>query len=333
MKIVVTGALGHIGSRLIRELPGHFSDLELVLVDDLTTQRFPALFGLPDGAKYRFTEMDVTSGDIDTIVRDAATVVHLAAITDATSSFEKRDIVESVNFTATERVARACIAQGAPMIMLSTTSVYGTQNSRVDEFCSESELKPQSPYAETKLREERLIHKLHMEYGLAAVICRFGTIFGTSPGMRFHTAVNKFCWQAVMGEPITVWKTAYDQKRPYLDIEDAVSAIAFIIQKNLFDGNVYNVVTDNATVRDVVDIIRAHVPSLEIEFVETKIMNQLSYEVANSRMSSVGFQVQGDLQRGIADTVALLRNANYELDDRELMETPVNSGMKLRKGK
>ena len=34
--------------------------------------------------------------------------------------------------------------------------------------------------------------------------------------MRFHTAVNKSCWQAVMGQPLTVWETAYGQKRTYL---------------------------------------------------------------------------------------------------------------------
>ena len=39
MKIVVTGALGHIGSRLIRELPTIFSDAKIVLIDNLSTQR------------------------------------------------------------------------------------------------------------------------------------------------------------------------------------------------------------------------------------------------------------------------------------------------------
>ena len=71
--------------------------------------------------------------------------------------------------------------------------------------------------------------------------------------MRFHTAVNKFCWQAVMGQPITVWNTAYDQKRPYLDLFDASRAIAFIIENNIFDGRIYNVLTQNFTVRQVVD--------------------------------------------------------------------------------
>ena len=312
MKVVITGALGHIGSRLLRELPGRFPDLHIALIDNLSTQRYSSLFNLPEGASYRFWEMDVTHGDVGPIIRGADAVVHLAAITDATASFEKRDMVERVNYTATEKTAETCACEGVPMIMLSTTSVYGTQNSQVDEFCSEADLKPQSPYAETKLREEKLIQRLHAELGLDAIICRFGTIFGISPGMRFHTAINKFCWQAVMGIPITVWKTAFDQKRPYLDLNDAVSAITFIIRNRLFDGNIYNVVTENATVRDVVEHIREHVPDLEIEFVETEIMNQLSYEVANSRMAKAGFTVEGNLARGIAETIALLRTANSE---------------------
>ena len=78
---------------------------------------------------------------------------------------------------------------------------------------------------------------------LRAIICRFGTIYGFSPGIRFHTAVNKFCFQAVFNQKITIWKTAYNQKRPYLDLIDAVNAIAFIINQNIFDGEVYNILT------------------------------------------------------------------------------------------
>src|SRR5262249_26310726 len=160
-------------------------------------------------------------------------------------------------------------------IHLSSTSVYGTQKTTVSEDCSAEELKPQSPYAVTKLKEEDLVLSL-TKSGLKAVVCRFGTIFGASPGMRFHTAVNKFCWQAVMRQPLSVWRTAYDQKRPYLDLGDAVRAIPYIIEHDLFDGRVYNVLTLNATVRDIVDTIRQFVPDLEVSFVDSPIMNQLS---------------------------------------------------------
>ena len=309
MKIVVTGALGHIGSHLIRRIPDFFPDCEVVMIDNLATQRFPSLFNLPDNARYRFIEGDVTTMELEPLIVAADAVVQLAAITDATSSFDRAEEVERVNLTATKRVADACIAAGTPMIMASSTSVYGTQESQVDEDCSPDELKPQSPYAETKLKEEALTRR-KCDDGLRAVIFRYGTIFGTSPGMRFHTAVNKFCWQAVMGTPLTVWKTAYDQKRPYLDLDDCVRAIAFVIENNLFDGRVYNVVTKNATVRDVIEEISKHIPNLSVNFVEHKIMNQLSYEVLNTRMNSVGFVTERQFDKGILVTIKLLGRSN-----------------------
>ncbi len=177
--------------------------------------------------------------DLTAIFNGSTAVVHLAAVTDATSSFENRKTVEQVNFAGTERVAQACRQTDCALIFPSTTSVYGTQADVVDEERPISDLKPQSPYAETKLKSKQLLYKLGEEKGLNFVICRFGTIFGTSIGMRFHTAINKFCWQAVMGQPLTVWKTALHQQRPYLDLTDAVAAIKFIIQQKFFDRQIY----------------------------------------------------------------------------------------------
>ena len=310
MKIVVTGSLGHIGSYIIRNLGIQFPMAEIIMIDNMMTQRFPSLFNLPPMGKYRFIEGDVTKMDLDIVFSGASVVIHLAAITDAAGSFDRAEELEENNYQSTVKVANACAKNGASLIALSSTSVYGTQNEVVDEDCSKEELQPQSPYAVTKLKEEKLISKLSKENGLRAIHCRFGTIFGVSPGMRFHTAVNKFCWQAVMGQPITVWNTAYDQKRPYLDLFDASRAIVFIIENNIFDGRIYNVLTQNSTVRQVVDTIQEFVPNLEVEFVDNKIMNQLSYEVSCDRFKSQGFTFSGDLRRGIGETISLLKQAS-----------------------
>jgi len=310
MKIVVTGAIGHIGSYVIRDLAVQFPEAKIVMIDNMMTQRFPSLFNLPALGQYQFIEADVTKLDLHPLLEDAHAVIHLAAITDAAGSFDKAEQVEANNYQSTEKVAAACVDTGTRLIALSSTSVYGTQNDVVAEDCSPDELKPQSPYAVTKLKEEELVSKLTKEKGLKALSCRFGTIFGASPGMRFHTAVNKFCWQAAMGQPITVWSTAYDQKRPYLDLFDASRAISFILRKDLFDGRIYNVLTHNATVRQVVDTIREFVPDLEVSFVDSKIMNQLSYEVSCERFLSEGFSFAGELRRGIGETISLLRQAN-----------------------
>ncbi|HWA73957.1 MAG TPA: SDR family oxidoreductase [Polyangiaceae bacterium] len=307
MKLVITGALGHIGSRLIHSLlPGEFS--EVLLIDNLATQRYSSLFNLPAGVPFRFVEADVLGADLNQLFSGADAVVHLAAITNAAGSFDIQDQVERVNYEGTERVARACLVNGSRLVFLSTTSVYGTASEVVGEDCPESDLKPQSPYAQSKLRAEKLLNELNSKAGLRSISCRFGTIYGSSIGMRFHTAVNKFVWQACLGQPISVWRTALHQKRPYLELGDAVRALKFILARDLFDGRVYNVLTDNLTVSQIVDAIRTFVPDLSMELVDARIMNQLSYEVARDRFLGKGFQYQGQIERAIGESVALIRN-------------------------
>ena len=310
MRIVITGALGHIGSQFIRELPHALPGAEILILDDLSTQRYCSLFNLPAEGRYSFVEGDVLTVDLRSLFDGADVVLHLAAVTNATASFEIRDKVEEVNFAGTERVARACVEAGCPLIFPSTTSVYGTQAEIVDENCSVTDLKPQSPYAESKLKAEQLIQALGRTDGLRFLICRLGTIFGTSIGMRFHTAINKFCWQAVMGQPITVWRTALHQNRPYLELGDAISALKFVAQNGLYNQNLYNVVTTNTSVNSIIEIIRLHVPDLEIQYVDAEIMNQLSYHVSSRLFQNLGFDFKGNLESGIGKTIHLLKTAH-----------------------
>lgn len=305
MKILITGAMGHIGSRFIHDLkPGVYK--EVVLLDNFSTQRYCSLFNLPDGVPFRLVVDDVCTGELRQYFEGVDIVLHLGAITNAADSFELQDEVERVNFDGTERVARACVETGSKLIFISTTSVYGTQKDTVDESCSTEELKPQSPYAASKLKAERLLQGLGQQHGLRFFVGRFGTIFGTSVGMRFHTAINKFCWQACTDRPITVWRTALHQSRPYLDLFDAVGALNFVIRENQFDNQTYNVLTTNTTVSEILDLIRVRVPDMRIESIDARIMNQLSYTVSNAKFRSLGFSFSGSLERGINETIKLI---------------------------
>ena len=64
MKIVVTGALGHIGSKFIREIPLCFPEAEIIMIDNLSAQRYCSLFNLPVEGNYHFIEADVLNMDL-----------------------------------------------------------------------------------------------------------------------------------------------------------------------------------------------------------------------------------------------------------------------------
>jgi len=309
MKIVITGALGNIGSKLIREIPNHFPGADIIMIDNISTLRFCSLFNLSNYCNYRFIEGDLTHIDLDDIIANSDVVVHLAAITDAIKSFAIREKIARVNYSSTKLVAKQCRNHNVPMIHISSTSVYGSQSSIINETCSEKDLKPQSPYAETKLKEENLLADYH-ERGLRFIICRFGTVCGVSPGMRFHTTINRLCWQAIMGQPMTVWRSATSQKRPYLTIHDAVEAILYIIKQELYYGTKYNILTQNLTISEIINIISSHLDSYEVSYVDSEIMNQLSYEVCNERFKSTGFRFRGDIAQSIQETIDMLKNAS-----------------------
>lgn len=308
MRICITGALGHIGSALIRRLQS--PQLEKVyLVDNMLTQRYVSLFDLPMGIPFQFEEIDINSKRMKEIISDCDVLIHLAAITNAEMSFERQKEVEEVNIKGLAHIANECAVSGCKLLFPSSTSVYGSQDKQVDEKCPDDELKPQTPYADSKLFGERLLRNLSQQQGLRYVIFRVGTIFGYSLGMRFHTAVNKFCWQASMGVPITVWRTALHQKRPYCGVIDAARAFQFFMEDGRIDNRIYNIVTQNFTVNDIIEKIKKYMPDVLIQFVDSPIMNQLSYEVSNARSLASGFTYEDMIDVGIGQTMAKLVNA------------------------
>jgi len=129
--------------------------------------------------------------------------------------------------------------------------------------------------------------------------------------MRFHTAINKFCLQTILGEKITVWKTAIDQYRPYLSIDDAFKTINFFIKKNLFPRDVFNVLSENLTVRQIIRLINKNGQKTSIKYVNSKIMNQLSYKVDKSKIEKLGIHLNSKIKKDINKTLKSLIKIKY----------------------
>ena len=138
------------------------------------------------------------------------------------------------------------------------------------------------------------------------MILRLGTIFGVSRGIRFHTAVNKFCLQSATNKPLTIWKTAMYQKRPYLDINDAIRCFSFIIKHNLFFNEILNVVSVNLSLHELILILKKY-KKIKIKLVSSKIMNQLSYIASNKKIKNYGFKFNGNLHTQIKKTINLFK--------------------------
>lgn len=300
MSVLVTGGLGYLGSRLIREIPTHprFTGTEIRILDNFRQPRYHALWDLPVYADYHFIEADIRDEEaLDRALHDVDTVFHLAAITNASQTFDIPDKTWDVNYDGAITVFEAAVESGVDnFVNVSTCSVYGTTEERITE---DFDCDPESPYGAAKLEsEQEMLRRVNGEISLTAL--RLGTVYGWSTGMRFDTVVDKFSLLAATGQPLTVYEGAEDQKRPYLHVQDSVRSMIFAATE-LGDGDVYNVVGQNGRLRDIVEAIQAHFPDVEIGYTQAEQLDQLSYVVSGSKIESRGFETVYTIDQGVAE--------------------------------
>lgn len=300
MTILVTGGLGYLGSRLVRELPDHpaFSGEKIRVLDNLRQPRYHALWDLPAYPDYEFVAGDVRDfDDVHAAMSDVDTVFHLGAITNAPETFDIPDRTWEVNYEGSMTTYEAARDAGVKeFVKVSTCSVYGATDQEITETF---DCDPESPYGEAKLEaEQEALDRYDGVMGLTAL--RLGTVYGWTTGMRFDTVVDKFAFLAATGQPLTVYEGAENQKRPYLHVQDAVRSMLFAAVE-LGDGAAYNVVGQNGRLQDVVDTIERHFPDVEIGYTEAEQLNQLSYVVSDEKIRERGFETCFTLDQGVAE--------------------------------
>lgn len=310
MKLLLTGGLGHIGSYFLSKVSNIKKIKELYVIDNFLTNRYFSLFNLKNqGLKIFFFEKDLSKKNILNNFPKVDIVINLASITDAENSFIIKNLIFKNNLGIFRNIINYCKKNSSKLIHISSTSVYGDQiKNIVDENCKS--LKPQSPYARIKILEENIL-KSQKEINYTTF--RFGTIAGVSNGMRFHTAINKFCLNAIIKKPIPIWRGMLYKERPFLSLNEAFKVIKFTVDKNFFNNQIYNIVSQNIELSKIIKFLKKNIKDIKIKFVSSKLINYCSYKVCCEKFNSNAFKLKANIFKDITATLKIFKNINNAL--------------------
>jgi nucleoside-diphosphate-sugar epimerase len=285
MRVLITGGLGYLGSVLAEELVN--KGFNVTIVDIELYRNF-----LPDylNDKISFVKKDVRS-NISEYIQQSDVIIHLAAIVgDAACDLIKEDAVD-ININGTKNIGKLCKEFNKKLIYTSTCSVYGSNSKMLKE---DSEVKPLSIYALSKLAAENILEKIGGKF----TIFRLATLFGYSYRMRFDLVVNTFIEKSIKDGEITVF--GGDQWRPFLHVRDAAEALIKCIEKNYFEGEIFNLNSINIKIIDLAKEIQ------KILKCEIKIINDIkdprNYRVNTDKAKNVlGFNPKRRIEDAIME--------------------------------
>ena len=249
MRVLVTGGLGFIGSRLCSALLDE--GFEVRCVDDLSgaaaTSAGFALAASPGSAlAARGAEVMVAGAD-PAHVRGVDAVLHLAA-RPGVRTRRAPAVLHAANAGLSDRLAAAAARRRARFVLVSSSSVYG--DARLLPTPEHAPLAPLNPYAASKVAAERAV----LARGGDPVIVRPFTVYG--PGQRPDMAFARWIVAIQAGEPIP-WHAPPGTARDFTYVDDAVAGLIAALRHGR-SGEAYNVSGwSSADLRDAIELLGA----------------------------------------------------------------------------
>jgi nucleoside-diphosphate-sugar epimerase len=312
MNILVTGGAGYVGSTLA---PLLLSDGHCVRVLDSLLHGGESLLGVWSHPRFEFVRGDICDrATLQRAVERIDAVVHLAAIVGDPACARQPALARAVNLQASLALIEESRAAGVSRFLFaSTCSNYGKMRNPDQYVDEETELRPVSLYAETKVAVERALLESAREAHNGTwcpTPLRFATIFGVSPRMRFDLTVNEFTMEMLAKKRLQVFGEQF--WRPYVHVRDAARAIQLVLNSlpSEVSGNVFNVgsTDQNFQKQQLIEMIRPYAPDAVVDFVHRE-EDPRDYRVSFTRIAGqLGFKVTRTVPQGIEEVAHLVRS-------------------------
>ena len=308
MKVLVTGGAGFIGSHVVERLLQ--DGFEVQVMDNLSTgQRI----NLPDGIKLHKT--DIQSKKVDAIFErekfDA--VCHLAAMTNVRKSVADPVADADTNVLGSVNLLEACRKHDVKKFIFSSTggALYGDTD--ILPTPETHPTKPISPYGIDKLAVENYLYYYNLVHGLDVISLRYSNVYGPRQDRKGEGGVVAVFIQALIKDEAPTIFGAGNQTRDFVYVADVASANLKAVKSDLKGFQTFNISTGEETsVNDLhktltealgKNIAARRGPAAKGEIQRSCLDN------AKARQE-LGWTVEYDIAKGIAETVAYFHN-NY----------------------
>ena len=209
-RALITGGAGFIGSHLAEQLLA--KDAWVTVIDDLSTGNLDNLKAAQSNPRFKFIQAKVSAcADLPELAAEADQIFHLAAAVGVELVVKSPVRVIETNLHETEVLLRAATACGTPVLLASTSEVYGKSAKEV--FTEEDDLLIGPPtharwsYACSKLMDEFLALAYAKERGLPVVIARLFNTVGPRQTGRYGMVLPRFIAAAQRGRAAScVWR-------------------------------------------------------------------------------------------------------------------------------
>jgi UDP-glucose 4-epimerase len=269
--ILVTGGAGFIGSHLIERLlsQGH----SVVVIDDFSTGNRDNFSHIQAHPKLTIHPGKISAcSELEAIVAGAKAIYHLAAAVGVDLVVRSPIHVLETNLHETEVLLAAAAIHGTPVLLTSTSEVYG--KSQKEAFDEEDDLLIGPPhqsrwgYACSKLMDEFLALAYANERALPVVIARLFNTVGPRQTGQYGMVLPRFIESARKGEPVRVFGDGL-QSRCFCYVADTTEALIRLQNCPTARGKVFNVGgMEEVTIIDLARLVIAELSSRSIvEFV------------------------------------------------------------------